>query len=166
MIRLIVQLFICGTADCPRRTFAEPERHPPRPPPFAGAMMGRQVHGAIAVGRRVLLFAVVDVAGHPWLEGQTVTDAAWPADRRHDLAMVPREGSVPGPGLVWQPHPGYVFKPEGRVVLAGTRRGLAELLGRTGAFALRFCRAAAARPHPGGGRAEFGSTCAGGRLLP
>ncbi len=117
-------------------------------PAFAGAMMGRQILGAIAVERRVLLFAVVDVAGHPRLEGRTVTESfrpgAWrvvaldtasPAERRPDLATVPREGSVPGPGLVWQPHPGYVLKPEDRVVLAATRRGLAELLGRTGACA-------------------------------
>ncbi|OEJ34957.1 potassium channel family protein [Streptomyces subrutilus] len=115
-------------------------------PAFAGAMMGRQILGAIAVERRVLLFAVVDVAGHPQLEGRTVTEAfrpgarrvvaldtAAPAERRPDLATVPREGSVPGPGLVWQPHPGYVLKAEDRVVLAATRRGLAELLGRTGA---------------------------------
>lgn len=120
-------------------------------PAFAGAMMGRQILGAIAVERRVLLFAVVDVAGHPQLEGRTVTESfrpgAWrvvaldtasPADRRPDLASAPREGTAPGPGLVWQPHPGYVLKPEDRVVLAATRRGLAELLGRTGAAA----------PHP------------------
>ncbi|MFD4240376.1 potassium channel family protein [Streptomyces sp. NPDC058525] len=119
-------------------------------PAFAGAMMGRQILGAIAVERRVLLFAVVDVAGHPQLEGRTVTESfepgAWrvvaldtasPAERRPDLATVPREGTVPGPGLVWQLHPGYVLRPEDRVVLAATRRGLAELLGRTGASAPR-----------------------------
>ncbi|WP_370667186.1 NAD-binding protein, partial [Streptomyces sp. IBSBF 2507] len=41
-------------------------------PSFAGAMMGRQILGAIPVERRVLLFAAVEVAGHPQLEGKTV----------------------------------------------------------------------------------------------
>ncbi|MCV2464913.1 NAD-binding protein, partial [Streptomyces sp. ICN988] len=44
-------------------------------PSFAGAMMGRQILGAIPVERRVLLFAAVRVAGHPQLEGKTVGEA-------------------------------------------------------------------------------------------
>ncbi|MER5838020.1 NAD(P)-binding protein, partial [Streptomyces sp. NPDC002130] len=44
-------------------------------PAFAGAMMGRQILGAIPVERRVLLFAEVDVAGHPQLEGRTAGEA-------------------------------------------------------------------------------------------
>lgn len=44
-------------------------------PAFAGAMMGRQILGAIPVERRVLLFAEVEVAGHPQLEGRTVGQA-------------------------------------------------------------------------------------------
>ncbi|MDA5281621.1 NAD(P)-binding protein [Streptomyces sp. Isolate_45] len=115
-------------------------------PAFAGAMMGRQILGAIPVERRVLLFAAVDVAGTPQLEGLTVAESfrpgAWrvialdtasPHERRPDLGSTPREGSVAGPGLVWDLHPGYVLRPEDRVVLAATRRGLAELLGRVGA---------------------------------
>ncbi|MFJ9789303.1 potassium channel family protein [Streptomyces globosus] len=111
-------------------------------PAFAGAMMGRQVLGAIPVERRVLLFAAIEVAGHPQLEGKTITesfrpgawrvlalDAAAPEDRRPDLASTPAPGT-PGPGLVWNLHPGYVLRSEDRVVLAATRRGLAELLGR------------------------------------
>ncbi|MBO0513618.1 NAD-binding protein, partial [Streptomyces beijiangensis] len=67
-------------------------------PAFAGAMMGRHILGAIPVERKVLLFAVVDVAGHPQLEGRTVAEVfrpgAWrilaldtapPADRAPDL---------------------------------------------------------------------------------
>ncbi|MFF3017725.1 NAD-binding protein [Streptomyces sp. NPDC057939] len=112
-------------------------------PAFAGAMMGRQILGAIPVERRVLLFAAVDVAGTPQLEGLTVAESfrpgAWrvialdtasPHERRPDLGSTPREGAVAGPGLVWDLHPGYVLRPEDRVVLAATRRGLAELLGR------------------------------------
>ncbi|MGW3913130.1 NAD-binding protein [Streptomyces sp. NPDC005070] len=107
-------------------------------PAFAGAMLGRQILGAIPVERRVLLFAAVDVGGHPQLEGRTVGDAfragswrvlaldtATPEERRADPAPGAR-----GPRLVWDLPSTYVLRPEDRVVLAATRRGLAELLGR------------------------------------
>ncbi|MFC9913809.1 NAD-binding protein [Streptomyces sp. NPDC127197] len=116
-------------------------------PSFAGAMMGRQVLGAIPVERRVLLFAAVDVRGIRQLEGKTVADAfqagSWrvlaldaaaPEERRPDLAAGP---SSTGPGdtpptsdLVWDLPPTYVLRADDRVVLAATRRGLADLLGR------------------------------------
>ncbi|MFI5980554.1 potassium channel family protein [Streptomyces sp. NPDC051555] len=112
-------------------------------PAFAGAMMGRQVLGAMSVERRVLLFAAVDVAGHPHLEGRTIAESfrpgAWrvlaldttsPAERRPDLASTRTEGPSRQSGLTWELNPGYVLAPEDRVVLAATRRGLAELLGR------------------------------------
>ncbi len=44
-------------------------------PAFAGAMMGRQILGAIPVERRVLLFAALTVGEHPQLEGKTVGEA-------------------------------------------------------------------------------------------
>ncbi|MFE1246903.1 NAD-binding protein [Streptomyces sp. NPDC058735] len=113
-------------------------------PAFAGAMMGRQILGAIPVERRVLLFAEVEVAGHPQLEGRTVGEAfrpgAWrvlglntaPAGgRRGDGEPVGGEEREPtASGLVWDLPPTYVLGAEDRVVLAATRRGLAELLGR------------------------------------
>ncbi|WP_371584086.1 NAD-binding protein [Streptomyces sp. NBC_01314] len=113
-------------------------------PAFAGAMMGRQILGAIPVERRVLLFAALDVAGHPQLEGRTITESfragAWrvialdtaaPGDRMPDLASTPAHDEIDHPaGLVWDLHPGYVLRPQDRVVLATTRQGLAELLGR------------------------------------
>lgn len=112
-------------------------------PAFAGAMMGRQVLGAIPVERTVLLFAAVRVAGHPELEGRTIAesfrpgawriialDAADPADRLRDLAATPQDDGGDRPaGLVWDLHPGYVLQPQDRVVLAATRQGLGELLG-------------------------------------
>ncbi|MEU8521172.1 NAD-binding protein [Streptomyces sp. NBC_01216] len=117
-------------------------------PAFAGAMMGRQILGAIPVERKVLLFAALLVAGHPQFEGRTVDEAfrpgAWrilaldtatPAARRPDLASAHRDGEQPQ--LLWDLHPGYVLRPEDRVVIAATRRGLAELL--------------ATPPRPGGG---------------
>ncbi|MET9320169.1 NAD-binding protein [Streptomyces sp. NPDC003038] len=114
-------------------------------PAFAGAMMGRQILGAIPVERRVLLFAAVDVAGHPQLEGRTIAESfrpgAWrviamdtaaPEERRPDLASSPADDEGRHPGLVWDLHPGYVLRPQDRVVVAATRRGLAQLLGRRG----------------------------------
>ncbi|MEU5217351.1 NAD-binding protein [Streptomyces sp. NPDC020807] len=108
-------------------------------PAFAGAMMGRQILGAVPVERKVLLFAAVFVAGHPQLEGRTVAESfrpgAWrvlaldtasPGARRPDLASSHQEGDAPQ--LLWDLHPGYVLRPEDRVVIAATRRGLAELL--------------------------------------
>lgn len=73
-------------------------------PAFAGAMMGRQILGAIPVERRVL---ALDTAG----------------------SASGGEG-MPGSGLVWDLPDTYVLRAEDRVVLAATRRGLAELLGR------------------------------------
>ncbi len=111
-------------------------------PAFAGAMLGRQILGAIPVERQVLLFAAVDVAGHPQLEGRTVAEAfragAWRV-LALDTAVPGERNQTPAPdtdtpdrpsGLVWDLPPTYVLRPEDRVVLAATRRGLAELLGR------------------------------------
>ncbi|MEU0586278.1 NAD-binding protein [Streptomyces sp. NPDC006132] len=110
-------------------------------PAFAGAMMGRQILGAIPVERRVLLFAELEVAGHPQLEGRTVGDAfragAWrvlalntaPSGRRGDGESA-EEAGAPASGLVWDLPSTYVLGAGDRVVLAATRRGLAELLGR------------------------------------
>ncbi|WP_228975985.1 NAD(P)-binding protein [Streptomyces sp. DH12] len=112
-------------------------------PAFAGAMMGRQILGAIPVERRVLLFAAVVAARHPELAGRTVAEAfrpgAWrvialdptePGERRPDLTALDADDTDRRTGLVWDLPPGYVLRPEDRVVLAATRRGLAELLGR------------------------------------
>ncbi|WP_432119688.1 potassium channel family protein [Streptomyces sp. bgisy032] len=113
-------------------------------PAFAGAMMGRQILGAIPVERRVLLFAELEVGGHPQLEGRTVAEAfragAWrvlalntapPGGRRGDGEAAAGEERQPAAsGLVWDLPPTYVLGAEDRVVLAATRRGLAELLGR------------------------------------
>ncbi|GGX74493.1 potassium channel family protein [Streptomyces minutiscleroticus] len=102
-------------------------------PAFAGAMMGRQVLGAIPVERRVLLFAAVDVAECPQLEGRTVADAFREGKWRVlalDTAAPEERRAGQASGLVWDLPPGYVLGREDRVVLAATRRGLAELLGR------------------------------------
>ncbi|MGI5456612.1 potassium channel family protein [Streptomyces sp. CA-249302] len=117
-------------------------------PAFAGAMMGRQILGAIPVERRVLLFAAVDVGGHSQLEGKTVAEAfragAWRVlaldtgvqgagggqEPAVEEAYEGGRGSGAGAGLVWDLPDTYVLRAEDRVVLAATRRGLAELLGR------------------------------------
>jgi Trk K+ transport system NAD-binding subunit len=113
-------------------------------PSFAGAMMGRQILGAIPVERRVLLFAAVEVAGHPQLEGRTVGEAfragAWRvlalevsggrAGNAGERAGVAGAEGTRESRLVWELPDTYVLRGEDRVVLAATRRGLAELLGR------------------------------------
>ncbi|MEU0223092.1 NAD-binding protein [Streptomyces sp. NPDC006284] len=112
-------------------------------PAFAGAMMGRQILGAIPVERRVLLFAAVEVAGHPELEGRTVGEAfragAWRVlaltvpDEARDADAADTGADAEGvreSRLVWELPDTYVLRGEDRVVLAATRRGLAELLGR------------------------------------
>ncbi|MEV7340522.1 NAD-binding protein [Streptomyces sp. NPDC093544] len=114
-------------------------------PAFAGAMMGRQILGAIPVERRVLLFAALDVGGHAQLEGRTVGEAfragAWRVlaldtdPRPASSSRSPSSPSSPrsprsSSGLVWDLPSTYVLRAEDRVVLAATRRGLAELLGR------------------------------------
>ncbi|WP_460073482.1 NAD-binding protein [Streptomyces sp. YKOK-I1] len=95
-------------------------------PSFAGAMMGRQILGAIPVERRVLLFAALGVGECAQLAGRTVGEA-FRAGMWRVLALDTGEG---GDGLVWDLPDTYVLRNEDRVVLAATRRGLAELLGR------------------------------------
>ncbi|GAA3895119.1 NAD-binding protein [Streptomyces lacrimifluminis] len=104
-------------------------------PAFAGAMMGRQTQilGTIPVERRVLLFAAMRVSGHAQLEGRTVGEA-FRAGAWRVLALDTGAGAVGADGrpsgLVWDLPATYVLRAEDRVVLAATRRGLAELLGR------------------------------------
>ncbi|MFG2278738.1 NAD-binding protein [Streptomyces asoensis] len=98
-------------------------------PSFAGAMMGRQILGAIPVERRVLLFAALRVEGHPQLEGRTVGEA-FRAGYWRVLALDTGPERHGGTGLVWDLPRTRVLKGEDRVVLAATRRGLAELLRR------------------------------------
>ncbi|ATL32002.1 potassium channel family protein [Streptomyces formicae] len=92
-------------------------------PAFAGAMMGRQILGALPVERSVLLFAVLDVEQQPRLAGRTVAGVFRPGAWR----VVALERSS---GLEWELDPEYELRPTDRVVLAATRQGLAELLAR------------------------------------
>lgn len=96
-------------------------------PAFAGAMMGRQILGAFPVERRVLLFAAVEAGGHPQLEGRTVGEA-FRAGFWRVLALETATGG--DSALVWDLPDTYVLRDTDRVLLAATRRGLAELLGR------------------------------------
>ncbi|WP_371594555.1 NAD-binding protein [Streptomyces virginiae] len=111
-------------------------------PAFAAAMMGRQILGALPVERRVLLFAAIDVADVPHLDGRTIADTTrpghWrvlaldtadPADRHPDLRATRLDGQAHVSGLLFDLHPGHVLGPDDRVIIAATRQGLAELLG-------------------------------------
>ncbi|MGW4223711.1 NAD-binding protein [Streptomyces bauhiniae] len=84
-------------------------------PAFAGAMLGRRVLGAVPVERRVLVFASVDVANRPQLEGRTLAAAFQPGVWRA-LAV---ENAPDTP-------PDHLLTKDDRVVIAATRRGLAE----------------------------------------
>ncbi|WP_052868851.1 NAD(P)-binding protein [Streptomyces niger] len=113
-------------------------------PAFAGAMMGRQILGAIPVERRLLLVAHVDVRDQTELVGRKPADV-FRAGRLRVVAV--NSGASPDPaedpetmaahGQRWEPArlvrdlpPDYVLRPEDRVVIAATREGLGELLGR------------------------------------
>ena len=65
-------------------------------------MMGRQILGAIPVERRVLLFAALEVAGHPQLEGRTVAEAFRPGAWRV-LALDTADPGGPPPDLAAAP---------------------------------------------------------------
>ncbi|MEU2850893.1 NAD-binding protein [Streptomyces syringium] len=97
-------------------------------PAFAMAMMGRQIQGAVPVERKVILVAVLEVGAHSALRGRTVAEALEPGAWQL-LALAPNP-TDPHPAPLWDPPPGHVLRPEDRVVLAATRQGLADLLGR------------------------------------
>ncbi|GGR41230.1 NAD-binding protein [Streptomyces netropsis] len=97
-------------------------------PAFAMAMMGRQIQGAVPVERKVILIAVLEVGAHSALRGRTAAEAVEPGSWRV-LALAP-DPTDPHPAPLWDPPPGRVLRPEDRVVLAATRQGLADLLGR------------------------------------
>ncbi|MGX7763550.1 NAD-binding protein [Streptomyces angustmyceticus] len=114
-------------------------------PAFAGAMMGRQILGAIPVERRVLLVARVEARGHVALEGRTVAEVLRPG-RLRVLAVDTSAPDDPDPdGTAAAPPPdterepahlvhelgdGYVLRPQDRVLLVATRQGLGDLHGR------------------------------------
>ncbi|MEW1656159.1 NAD-binding protein [Streptomyces sp. NPDC093707] len=113
-------------------------------PAFAGAMMGREILGAIPVERRVLLVARVEVGEHAALVGRAVGDVRRPG-RLRVLAVDPSASDAEAaPAAAGEPQPGpgqapaqladelddYVLRPRDVVLLAATREGLGELLSR------------------------------------
>ncbi|KOU04063.1 potassium transporter TrkA [Streptomyces sp. NRRL F-5755] len=121
-------------------------------PAFAGAMMGRQILGAIPVERRVLLVARVEARGHAALEGRRIADVFRPGmlrvlavdtsapDDAPDSAPTaapeaPERGRAQ---LVRELGDAYALRPQDRVLLVATRQGLGELISR------RPCTAGAA----------------------
>ncbi len=113
-------------------------------PAFAGAMMGRQILGAIPVERRVLLVARVEVRGHAALEGRTVgevlrpgwlrvlaVDTSAPDDPEPATAAAPPPDQEREPAhLVHELGNDYVLRPQDRVLLVATRQALGELHSR------------------------------------
>ncbi|WP_431999903.1 NAD-binding protein [Streptomyces sioyaensis] len=114
-------------------------------PAFGGAMMGRQILGAIPVERRVLLVARVEVRGNAALEGRTVAEVLRPG-RLRVLAVdtcapddpEPQAAAAPPPPdaereparLVHELGDDYVLRPQDRVLLVATRQGLGDLHAR------------------------------------
>ncbi|MGX1851706.1 potassium channel family protein [Streptomyces sp. NPDC055299] len=113
-------------------------------PAFAGAMMGRQILGAIPVERRVLLVARVGVRGNAALEGRTVAEVLRPGRLRvlavdtsaPDDAQAQAQAAAAAPPpdtereparLVHELGDDYVLRPQDRVLLAATRQGLGDL---------------------------------------
>ncbi|MFE2732630.1 hypothetical protein [Streptomyces sp. NPDC059349] len=92
------------------------------------------------VERGSLLFTVVDVAGHPELEGRSVHEAfrehEWRVLAVGSAAAQPAQSSMDTlagirfrrPGFDWRPSQGKVLRAGDRVVLATTRRGLDILM--------------------------------------
>ncbi|WP_399096711.1 NAD-binding protein [Streptomyces sp. BBFR2] len=113
-------------------------------PAFAGALMGRQIIGAIPVERRVLLVARVEARAHPELAGRTVAevlrpgllrvlavDTSAPDGAGADTPPAEPDGVEREPArLVHELGDDYVLRPQDRVLLAVTREGLGDLLGR------------------------------------
>lgn len=109
-------------------------------PSFAAAMMGRHVLGVMPVERGSLLFTVVDVAGHPELEGRSIHQAfrehEWRVLAVGSASAQPTPSSTDTltgirlrrPGFDWRPSRGRVLRAGDRVVLATTRRGLDILM--------------------------------------
>ncbi|MGW3728782.1 hypothetical protein [Streptomyces sp. NPDC000851] len=91
--------------------------------------------GVMPVERGSLLFTVVDVAGHPELEGRSVHQAFRKNEWRVPAAGTAGAMPVPsatdtlagfrfdGPGFDWRPPQGRVLRAGDRVVLVTTRRG-------------------------------------------
>ncbi|MFI1160798.1 NAD-binding protein [Streptomyces sioyaensis] len=114
-------------------------------PAFGGAMMGRQILGAIPVERRVLLVARVEVRGNAALEGRTVAEVLRPGRLRvlavdtsaPDDPEAQAAAAAPPPDtereparLVHELGDGYVLRPQDRVLLVATRQGLGDLHAR------------------------------------
>ncbi|MFI9080891.1 NAD-binding protein [Streptomyces sioyaensis] len=115
-------------------------------PAFGGAMMGRQILGAIPVERRVLLVARVEVRGNAALEGRTVAEVLRPGRLRvlavdtsaPDDPEAQAAAAAPAPDaaereparLVHELGDDYVLRPQDRVLLVATRQGLGDLHAR------------------------------------
>ncbi|NUU21902.1 MAG: potassium transporter TrkA [Streptomycetaceae bacterium] len=138
-------------------------------PAFAAAMMGRQILGALPVERSVLVFVALEVGDHPQFQGRTVDEAfapgkwrvlaldlADPEERRADLTGPGPDGHHRDgqPELAWGLHQGYVLQVHDRVVLATTRRGLAELLASRDRHARSRATANSAGDSPPGDAAD------------
>jgi len=99
-------------------------------PAFAAALLEREVIGTIAVGRKVLLIAEAPVAAGSALDGGPLSQAQ-PGGGVRVLAITVDDGRT----TVWAPPPEYVPAAGDLLTVVATRRGLGQLLRKSGASA-------------------------------
>lgn len=99
-------------------------------PAFAAALLEREVIGTIAVGRKVLLIAEAPVAAGSALDGGPLSQAQ-PGGGVRVLAITVGDGRT----TIWAPPPEYVPAAGDLLTVVATRRGLGQLLRKSGASA-------------------------------
>lgn len=93
-------------------------------PPFAAALLERQVLRTIDVGRHVLLIADVTVEPGTGIAGQPIVELE--RDRLARVLALHVRGTH---GFDWSPHRGYLLAPGDRVIVVATRAGLRGFVG-------------------------------------
>ncbi|WP_203862798.1 NAD-binding protein [Plantactinospora mayteni] len=154
-LRVVLRLFDEGFAQRVKRAFGIDHSRSVSylaAPAFAAAMMGREVVGAISVGRRVLLVAELPVGAGSELEGRLCPDVSRPGEVRLIAVRTGRVGQT-----LWSLPDRRPLVRTDRLLVVATRAGLAGLLSRTAAspdppplvepIPLRLL-SAAARPRP------------------
>ncbi|MEO3930001.1 NAD-binding protein [Micromonosporaceae bacterium B7E4] len=130
-LRVVLRLFDEGFARRVKRAFGIDHSRSVSylaAPAFAAAMMGREVVGAISVGRRVLLVAELPVGAGSELEGQLCPDVSRPGEVRLIAVQTGRVGQT-----LWSLPDRRPLVRTDRLLVVATRAGLAGLLSRTAA---------------------------------
>ncbi|GIG89287.1 NAD-binding protein [Plantactinospora endophytica] len=128
-LRVVLRLFDEGFARRVKRAFGIDHSRSVSylaAPAFAAAMMGREVVGAISVGRRVLLVAELPVGAGSELEGRLCPEVGRPGEVRLIAVRTGRAGQT-----LWTLPDRRPLVRTDRLLVVATRAGLAGLLART-----------------------------------